>query len=172
MPTTRLALPSTKWRERPFLARRFGVEVDDRGVAPLPSGQRPSSRFDGGERIVERVHENAAHHIDDKEPRALRVLDDCRAPSRRARREIDRADQARLALDEHQRLALIEGVIAERHRVDADGEEFLQHGLGEPEAARGVLAVDDDEIERPAGAQKREPARARRRARIARRRRQ
>ena len=42
--------------------------------------------------------------------------------------EIDRPDQARLALDEHERLALIEGVIAERHRIDADGEEILEYG--------------------------------------------
>ena len=45
-------------------------------------------------------------------------------------------------------------MIAERHGVDADGEEFLENGLGEAEAARRVLAVDDDEIEPPAGAQK------------------
>ena len=55
--------------------------------------------------------------------------------------KIDRPDQARLALDEHQRLALIEGVIAERHRVDADGEEVFENRFGEAEAARGVLAV-------------------------------
>jgi hypothetical protein len=40
--------------------------------------------------------------------------------------EIDRADEARLALNEHQRLALIKGMIAERHGVDADREEFLE----------------------------------------------
>ena len=44
-------------------------------------------------------------------------------------------------------------MIAERHRVDADGKEFLEQVLGEAEAARRVLAVDDDEIEAPAGAQ-------------------
>ena len=101
----------------------------------------------------------------------VRVLDHRRAASRRAGGIIGRADQARLALDEHQRLALIEGVIAERHRVDADGEELLEDRLGEAEAAGRVLAVDDDEIEPPAGAQKREPARGRRRVPTARRRR-
>ena len=93
-------------------------------------------------------------HVDDEQPRALRALDHRRAASRRAGGEIGRADQARLALDEHQRLALIERVIAERHGVDADGEEFLENGLGEAEAAGGILAIDDDEIEPPAGAQK------------------
>ena len=88
---------------------------------------------------------------------ALRVLDHCCAPSRRTRREIDWADEARLALDEHQRLALVEGMIAEGHGIDADREEFLEQALGEAEAARRILAVDDDEIEPPASAQ-REPA--------------
>ena len=77
------------------------------------------------------------------------------AAPRRARGIIGGADQARLALDEHQRLALIEGVIAERDRVDAGGEEFLADRLGDAEAAGGVLAVDDDEIEPPARAQRR-----------------
>ena len=53
-----------------------------------------------------------------------------------------------------ERLALIEGVIAERHRVDAGGEEVFENRFGEAEAARGVLAVDDDEIELPAVPQK------------------
>ena len=60
--------------------------------------------------------------------------------------------EARLALDEDERFALVEGVIAERHRIDADGAEFLEDRFGEAEAARRVLTVDDDEIEPPAGA--------------------
>ena len=113
--------------ERPFLACRFGVEVDDRGVARLAKRAGAKLALDGGERIVERVHEDAAHHVDDEEPRAVRALDHGRAASRRAGGEIGRPDQARLALDEHERLALIEGVIAERHRVDAHGEELLEN---------------------------------------------
>ena len=75
------------------------------------------------------------------------------APPRRAWGEIDRPDKARLALDEHDELALIEGVIAERHGVDADSEEFLENGFRKAETAGRVLAIDDDEIEPPAGAQ-------------------
>ena len=82
------------------------------------------------------------------------LSNDGRAASRRAGGEIGRPDQARLALDEHQRLALIERVIAERHGIDAHGEEFLENILGEAEAAGRVLAIDDDKIEPPAGAQK------------------
>ena len=40
-------------------------------------------------------------------------------------------------------------MIAERHRVGAGIDEFLIDRLGDAEAAGGVLAIDDDEIERP-----------------------
>ena len=92
--------------------------------------------------------------------RAVGGLDQRRAAPRRAGRIIGGADQARLALDEHQRLALVEGVIAERDRVGAGGEKFLADRLGDAEAAGGVLAVDDDEIEPPALAQRRQLGRA------------
>ena len=88
--------------------------------------------------------------------RAVGGLEQIGAAPRRARGVVGGADQARLALDEHQRLALIEGVVAERDRVDAGGEEFLADRLGDAEAAGGVLAVDDDEIEPPARAQARQ----------------
>ena len=62
---------------------------------------------------------------------------------------IDRADQARRALDEHQRLALIPGMIAERDGVGAGVDQLVVDDLGDAEAAGGVLAVDDDEVELP-----------------------
>ena len=66
---------------------------------------------------------------------------------------VDRPQQPRLALDEHQRLLLVEGVVAERHHVGAGIEQLLEDGLGDAEAAGRVLAVDDDEIELVALAQ-------------------
>ena len=52
-----------------------------------------------------------------------------------------------MPLDENQAVPLVEGVVAERHRIGAGIQELLQDGLGDAEAAGGVLAVDDDEIE-------------------------
>ena len=72
-------------------------------------------------------------------------------------RIIERADQARRALDEHQRLALIEGVIAERDGVGAGIDQLVIDRLGDAEAAGGILAVDHDEIELPVGDQARQP---------------
>ena len=40
-------------------------------------------------------------------------------------------------------------MVAERDGVGAGIEEFLVDRLGDAEAAGGVLAIDDDEIERP-----------------------
>ena len=86
-------------------------------------------------------------------PFALSITDAPRPG--RAGRVIGRPDEPGLALDEDERLALVEGVVAKRHRIDADGAEIVEDGFGEAEAAGGVLAVDDDEIEPPAGAQNR-----------------
>src|ERR1700722_7981503 len=112
----------------------------------LPSTKWPNAHFSlyGGERIVERVHKDAAHHVDDEQPLSILVFDHPSAPPRRAEGKIDRTDQTRLAFNKNERFALIEGVVAERHRIDAAVEEFLENRFGQAEAACGVLAVDDD----------------------------
>ena len=96
-------------------------------------------------------------------------LDQGRAAARRAGRIVDRTDEPRRPLDEHQRLLLVPGVIAERDRVGAGIDELLIDRLGDAEAAGGVLAVDDDEIEPPVAHQPRQPLEHDRRARCARR---
>ncbi len=77
----------------------------------------------------------------------MRILDDRRAASGRAGGIVGGADQPRLPLDEDERFALVEGVVAKRHRVDARRQELFEDRLGEAEPAGGVLAVDDDEVE-------------------------
>ncbi len=64
---------------------------------------------------------------------------------------VDRPYELRIALDEDERLLLVEGVIAERHRVGAGFDQLLEDRLGDAEAAGGVLAVDDDEVEARSG---------------------
>ena len=117
--------------------------------APARSGQARELAVDRGERIVERVHEDAAHGVDDEHPRAVFGLDQRRAAARRAGGIVDRPDQPRRALDEDQRLLLVPGMIAERDGVGAGVDEFAIDRLGDAEAAGGVLAVDHDEIELP-----------------------
>ena len=79
---------------RLLLARRLGVQVDEDGVGAR--AQRTGSDFaiDGGERIVERIHEDAAHGVDHQDPRAVLGLDQRRAAARRAGGIVDRPHQA------------------------------------------------------------------------------
>ena len=79
-----------------------------------------------------------------------------RAAPGRALGIVDRADQPRRALDEHQRLALIPGMIAERDGVGAGIDQFIVDDFGDAEAAGGVLAIDHDEVELPVGDQARQ----------------
>ena len=125
--------------------------------APDLSGQAVKFALDRGERIVERIHEDAAHGVDDERALAVLGVDQRRAAAGRAVRIIDRADQPRRSLDEHQRLALIPGMIAERDGVGAGIDQFVVDRFGDAEAAGGVLAVDHDEVELPIGDQPRQP---------------
>ncbi len=59
------------------------------------------------ERIVERIHEDAAHQVDQQQARAISSLEQHHAAPRRSGRIIEGTDQPRRALDEDQRLALI-----------------------------------------------------------------
>src|SRR5947209_480183 len=79
-----------------------------------------------------------------------------RAAPRRAWRIIGRPQKPRLALDEDKCLALIESMVAERHAIGASIEKIIADRLGDAEAAGGILAVDDDEVERPVAAQPRQ----------------
>ena len=69
---------------------------------------------------------------------------------------VDGPQQLLVALDEHQRFLLVEGMVAERDHVGAGTQQLLQDGFGDAEAAGGVLAVDGDEVELVARAQARQ----------------
>ena len=138
---------------RLLLAGRLGMHVDDDGVGVAAERAGGEFALDRGERIVERVHEDAAHGVDHQHARAVLGLDHGGAAPGRAGRIVERTDQPRRALDEHQRLALVPGMVAERDGVGAGVEEILIDRLGDAEAAGGILAVDDDEIELPVGDQ-------------------
>ena len=132
-----------------LLAGRLAMEVDDDGVGGLPKRASFELLVDDGKGIVERRHEDAADRIDDQHTPAVFGVDQRAAAAGRASRKIRRADEFWRALDEHQRFALVPGVIAERDGIAAGVEQFLINHLGDPETAGRILAVDNDEIERP-----------------------
>ena len=67
---------------RLLFAGRLAMHVDDDGVGVRAERTGGEFALDRGERIVERVHEDAAHGVDDE--RALAVLA-CRPMRRRGR---------------------------------------------------------------------------------------
>src|SRR6266545_1920938 len=87
---------------RLLLAGRLAMDVDhDRvGVAPERAGGELA--LDRGERIVERVHEDAAHDVDHEHTRAVPGLDQGYAAPGRSGGEVDRTQEFWGALDEHQ----------------------------------------------------------------------
>ena len=88
------------------------MHINDDGIGAAFQRTGGKLSVDRGERIVERLHEDAAHGIDDKSLGAVLGVDHGGAASRGAGRKVDRTNEPRRALDEHQRLALVPGVIA------------------------------------------------------------
>jgi hypothetical protein len=103
--------------------------------------------FDRGEGVVERVHEQPGHDVDDGDPAPVAKLVGAGALARRAGREVDGAQQARVGVDRGDDLALIPDMIAGGDAVDAGGIEALTDLVGDAEPGRRVLAVDGDEVE-------------------------
>ena len=125
------------------------------------SAQAASSRSIG-ERVVERIHEHAPHEGDHQHARAVLGVDEGRAAAGGADGIVERPDQPRRPLDEDQRLALVEGVVAERDGVGTGVDQLVVDRLGDAEAAGRVLAVDGDEIELPVAPEPRQPLQHRR----------
>src|SRR5690606_9572006 len=122
-----------------LLAGRFGVELDERRH---PGGDALERFVDGAERIVERVHEDAPHHLDHRQTTGSAGVEDVRTESGRARRVVGWTQEPRRLLHHLECLGLIETVVAKRDDIGAGIAEVLEVLAGEAEAARGVLAVD------------------------------
>ena len=88
-----------------------------------------------------------AHDVDDEHPRAVPRSVDVGAAPGRPERIVNGPQKAIVAIGEDERLALVPDVVAGRHAVGAGGEQVLEDIFGDAEAAGGVLAVDDDEVE-------------------------
>ena len=140
-------------RHRLLLAGRLGVEVDEDGVAAWPERAGRDLAARSRRRDRRELHEHAAHDVDDQHAAPLRASIERGAAPRRAGGILAGRISAVLALDEDQRLALVPGMVAERHGIGAGIEQLVADRLGDAEAAGGVLAVDDDAIEVPAGAE-------------------
>ena len=79
---------------RLLLAGRLAVHIDQDEMRRAAERILGELRIDGAERIVERIHEQPAHDIDDDDLLAARRLKQVGAPARRAGWEIDSAAAA------------------------------------------------------------------------------
>src|SRR5262249_50746743 len=104
-------------------------------------------RFNGTKRIVERIHEDSTHGIDDEDALAATRFEEPRALSRRARRVVDRPEDTVFVVDEPEDLLLVGPMIARRQNVDSGREQFVRDRARQAKAAGRVLAIGDDKIE-------------------------
>ena len=125
------------------------MHVDDDGVGDDAQRRGLQLALHGAEGVIHRVHVDAAQHIDDQHPATVGGDEDVGAPARRIHqaRIVGRSDQARLAHDIGQGLALVPAVVAQRQDVGPGVEDVVGGVLGDAETARRVLGVDHHEIE-------------------------
>ncbi len=123
-------------------------------MASTPSRNSPQKLFEPGERIVERVHEEPAHQIDDED--AL--------PSDRVEpppgaggslREVRRAQDPRIAVEIGDDLPLVPDVVAGGQDIDFGIVKFAAQAFGQAAARGRVLGIDDDQVDRKLTAQDR-----------------
>ena len=123
------------------------MEIDQDGVdrAERLLGQQP---VHAGEGIVDCIHEQTRHGIHHHQAAPVGQREDAMALARRARREVDRSQQAGIAVDVGDDLAFVPDMVAGGDDIDPGGIELGADLVGDAEAMRRVLAIDDDEIER------------------------
>ena len=73
VPTTRRGAAVAEMAHRLLLAGRLAMHVDDDGVGRLLERAGRELAIDRRKRVVERVHEDAAHHVDHEHARAVRA---------------------------------------------------------------------------------------------------
>ena len=144
------------------------MEIDHHRVglfAERTGGQLALARL---ERIVELgMHEHPAHDVGDQHARAVLGDIDAGAAPWRALWKIRGPEKPLLARREGKRLALVPDMIAGGHHVGACGDRLAENLFGDAEAAGGVLAIDDDEIQPEIGDQPGQLLPHRRTARLA-----
>ena len=130
-------------RQRDLLARRLGVDVDehDRVVSRASSTSSSTSSH----MLVAGCSDSEPITLTTPDVRAVGGWDDREAAARRLGREVRRADDAIGGGEVGRDLLAAPGVVAERDRVGAGGEEALGELRRDADAVGDVLAVDDAE---------------------------
>ena len=145
VPTTAETRPS---RKRPMAI--FSLVVSAWASTKMTGVSSRMSSHDAverRERVIERgLHESAALDIDDADL-SLRRFEHDGALAGDALGVIDRAQQARLGVDEGGEIFLVPDVVAGGDDRDAGAQEVDGDPRRDAAAPGGVLAIDDDEID-------------------------
>src|SRR6266403_2410979 len=136
--------------EGDFLGRSFGMEVDEDDLC-LDLLQKFVGEAEG---VVAGSHEDAALQVDHGVVGAIFLAFE-HSPAWQTRGEICRAQQSprramRIAvchLEVFDDFALIPDVIAGRHDIDAEIEEFVREWRRDTEPGSGIFAVGDHQID-------------------------
>lgn len=133
-----------------LLARCLAMHVDDDGIGHGAERHGIERGIDGLERIDQCLaHEDIALRLDDADAATIWQGIEMGALARRIGRWriVQRAQEARLALDICHGLALVPGMVAEGEAVGAGTEEIVRDGFGEAKTAGRILGIHDNEIE-------------------------
>ena len=122
-----------------------------------PSGCLASSPSSAPNGSLVGAHEQPSDDLHDQHLAAVRQPQQGAAAPGRAGQHVERPDQARVLVDVADQLALVEDMIAGGDQIGAGGVEILADLGGDAEAAGGVLAVDDHDVQAEIGAQPRQP---------------
>ena len=130
-----------------LLGGGLGMKIDQHGIAGQAQRAGFELALDDREGIVQhRLDHHAAHGLHDQHALAGGRVDQRGAAAGAALGPVHRPEQVGIALDEDQRLALVEGMVAKRHDIRARREKAEEDLLGDAEAMRGILAVHHDEV--------------------------
>ena len=138
--------PVDEMSHRHFFARCLTVEIeqDDIGVAAQPPGRQHFG--DRRERIVERVHKQPCHQVENDDAPTARIPEFRDTTPRRALGEIIGPQNSRFLVEMRNDIALVPHMIAGGDDIDPRRVELVADFRRDAEPASRVFAVHDDEI--------------------------
>jgi hypothetical protein len=93
------------------------------------------------------MHEDAAHDVGDEDAGTVAGIEQSGTAAGRPLRIVGRTQELVMAAGKSDGFLLVPDVIARRHHVGTGIDRFEEDVLGYAEAAGGVFAVDDHEVE-------------------------
>ena len=144
-PDDRADAPVQKPSHRHLFARCLRVQVDENHVRLL--SQRFKLALRRRKRAVARVHEHLPQQVQHAHMDAARLADDAAAAGI-ARRQIRRADDARIVVQNLKDILIVPNMVPHRNDVDAGLKKLLADIERQPSAVRCILPVYDYHVKR------------------------